>query len=205
MMLANPSSSASGCVLSFFDDDGNRLSVPIEGQAAADVATLSIQPEGAAVISTGGASSLVSGSVKVTGSGPVGGVLKFSSRSLGLVGVGSSAPTAGFIVPMTRSTSGQWSTGLALASTGAPVSVSLTLRNQQGMPVSGGQLELVLRPNGHTARFLEELFPNADTGEFFGTLTVTSEGGNIVGTAIQIGLGEGRLTATLPVTPLREP
>jgi len=83
------------------------------------------------------------------------------------------------------------------------VSVSLTLRNQQGRPVSGGQLELALRANGHTARFLEELFPNADTGEFLGTVTVTAEGGTIVGTAIQVGLGEGRLTATLPVTPLR--
>ena len=103
---------------------------------------------------------------------------------------------------MTRSKSGQWSTGLAIASTGAPVSVSLTLRNQQGKPVSEGQLELVLRPNGHTARFLEELFPNADTGEFLGTLTVTAEGGTIVGTAIRVGFEEGSL-ATLPVTPLR--
>jgi len=202
MMLANPSSSASACVLSFFDDDGNRLPVPLEGQAAAEGAPLTIQPQGAALISTGGESSLVSGSVKVTGTGPVGGVLKFSSRSLGLVGVGSSVPTAGFIVPMTRSKSGQWSTGLAIASTGAPVSVSLTLRNQQGKPVSEGQLELVLRPNGHTARFLEELFPNADTGEFLGTLTVTAEGGTIVGTAIRVGFEEGSL-ATLPVTPLR--
>ncbi len=103
---------------------------------------------------------------------------------------------------MTRSISGQWSTGLALASTGAPLSVSLTLRDPQGEPVSGGQLELVLRANGHTARFLEQLFPDAATGEFVGTLTVTAEGGTILGTAIQLGLEAGRLT-TLPVTPLR--
>jgi hypothetical protein len=198
--LANPSSSASGCVLSFFDDDGNPLSIP--GQASAGGAPLTIQPQGAAMISTGGDGALVSGSVKVTGSGPLGGALTFSSRSLGLAGVGPSVPTSGFIVPMTRSISGQWSTGLALASTGAPLSVSLTLRDPQGEPVSGGQLELALRANGHTARFLEQLFPDAATGEFVGTLTVTAEGGTILGTAIQLGLEAGRLT-TLPVTPLR--
>jgi hypothetical protein len=96
----------------------------------------------------------------------------------------------------------RWSTGLAVASTAAPVKLSLTLRNQLGQPVSGGQLELALRANGHMARFLEQLFPDADTRGFQGTLTVTAEGGTIVGTAIQIAFPEGRLT-TVPVTPLR--
>jgi hypothetical protein len=50
-----------------------------------------------------------------------------------------------------------------------------------------------LSANGHVSRFLEELFPDADLREFQG-LTVTAEGGSIVGTAIQIGSpGRGRL------------
>ena len=200
MLLANPSDSASASVLSFFDDDGSRMTVP--GQTAGDGVHVDIQPRGAALISTDGSGDLVSGSARVTGSGAIAGVLRFSSRALGLTGVGSGVPTAGFIVPVSLGVNERWSTGLAVASTAAQVKVSLTLRDQLGQPVSGGQLELVLRANGHMARFLEELFPNADTRDFQGTLTVTAEGGTIVGTAIQVAFQEGRLT-TLPVTELR--
>src|SRR5206468_444031 len=65
VLLANPTASASASALSFFDDDGNRLSVP--SRAAGDGAPLAIQPRGAILISTDGSGDLVSGSARVTG------------------------------------------------------------------------------------------------------------------------------------------
>jgi len=49
---------------------------------------------------------------------------------------------------------------------------------------------------------LEQLFPEADTHNFKGTLTVKAAGGKIVGTVIEIGLQPGQFTA-LPVAELR--
>ena len=68
--------------------------------------------------------------------------------------------------------------------------------------MAGGQAAFGLSANGHRSRFLEELFPDADLCEFQGTLTVTAEGGSIVGTAIQIGSRAGLFVA-LPAAELR--
>ncbi len=56
--------------------------------------------------------------------------------------------------------------------------------------------------NGHLARFIDELFPEADTADFTGTLTVTAVGGTIAATAIELGNQLGQFT-TLPVNPLQ--
>ena len=58
-----------------------------------------------------------------------------------------------------------------------------------------------LKANGQTARFIEELFPGADTKQFTGTLTVSSQSGLIAGTAIELGSKPGEFT-TMPVSPL---
>jgi hypothetical protein len=50
------------------------------------------------------------------------------------------------------------------------------------------------------AGHVQELFPNADTREFTGSISVTSTGGPIAGMAILIGVNPGQFT-TLPVTP----
>ncbi len=55
--------------------------------------------------------------------------------------------------------------------------------------------------NGHLAKFIDELFPEADTDDFVGTLVVQASGGEIVATALELGDEPGQFT-TLPVTPL---
>jgi hypothetical protein len=49
---------------------------------------------------------------------------------------------------------------------------------------------------------LEELFAEAETQEFRGALTVTAEGGEIIGSALQIGSKRGQVAA-LPVKEVR--
>lgn len=73
---------------------------------------------------------------------------------------------------------------------------------RKGEAVAGGETTLPLRTNGHIARFLEQLFPSADTRDFVGTLSVLADVGTIQGTAIEIGSRLGEFT-TLPVAPLR--
>jgi hypothetical protein len=119
-----------------------------------------------------------------------------------MAGVGASEAVDGFIAPVSRNAERNFSTGVAVASIGSPVSVRVTLRNEKGEAVAGGQVTLALRANGHFARFVEQLFPEADTKNFHGTITVSAEGGQIAGTAIQIGGRAGQFT-TLPVTELR--
>lgn len=125
--------------------------------------------------------------------------MRFASSDLGLAGVGASEPTSRFIVPVTRSVARRVSTEVAIASTGSPVRLKLTLRNRNGEPVTGGEALLQLQARGHLARFIEQLLPNAETSEFDGTLSVTAEGGQVVGTAIQVGSRLGEFT-TLSVT-----
>lgn len=198
----NPAGSTTSGELSFFDEEGNRLAVSVGGQPALDRVPFNIQPGGGFLFSTDGQGSLVSGSARASASSAIGGVLRFAFPGLGIAGVGAGAPSGGFVTPVTRSIARKLSTGVAIASAGPAVRVTLTLRRSNAETVPGGQTALQLKANGHTAKFIQELFPSADTGEFEGTLTVTAEGGNVVGTAIQLGSNPGEFT-TLPVTPLR--
>ena len=165
-------------------------------------ALASLQPQGGAVIAADGSGEPLSGSARVVADNALGGFLRFSAPGLGMAGAEASEPVEGFIAPMSRHAGQSTSTGVAIASIGNPVALSLTLRDENGKPVVGGEAVLELRANGHVSRLLEQLFPEADTHNFKGTLTVKAAGGKIVGTVIEIGLQPGQFTA-LPVAGLR--
>jgi len=74
----------------------------------------------------------------------------------------------------------------------------MTLRNQEGMPVPNGTVSVTIPANGHISKFIQELFANADTREFQGTLSVMTDEGLLAGIAIQLGARQGQFT-TLPV------
>ena len=105
----------------------------------------------------------------------------------------------GFISPVRRSTATGLNTGVAIAGTGTAVTVDLALRDSSGTAITDGTTQIQLAADGHQTKFIDELFPLVDTTDFSGTITATAIGGNIVGTAIE--LGPGAFT-TLPVTPL---
>jgi hypothetical protein len=163
---------------------------------------LAIPSWGGAILATEKKGEFMSGTVRVSGAGPIAGVLRIESPEIGTWSVGSSLPMLGFLVPVMRSASGGWSTGVAIASAGSRVDLTLTLRDEFGVVISGGERTLALGPNEQISRLLEELFPEARTEEFRGTLTVTAEAGQILGSALQIGSRPGQL-AVLPVKELR--
>ena len=201
--LTNPSrTKAVSGLIRFYDDNGIRIAVPMEGGLSSSEVPFAVAPLGGVVLTTAAGAKLVSGSARVIADGPVGGVLRFNFPALGLAGVGASDSASGFLIPASRNASRNISTGVAVASAGSAVNLVFTLRGPAGDPISGGQAILALPANGHIARFIQELFPSVDTSEFEGTVIVTAGGGTITATAIEIGSKPGEFT-TLPASPLR--
>ena len=200
----------------FFDNEGQPLQVGVasengqaplvEGILPSQVSSvpLSVLPFGAVTISTDGQGEKASdGSAVVTSDSTVGGVVRFQIPGIGIAGVGASEPLGGFIVPVRR-VSGGINTGIAVHNVESQsVTLNLTLRNVQGEEVPDGSsiIENLLAA-GHVAQFMDELFPDADTDDFEGTLVVQVTGGKVAATALELGSQPGQFT-TLPVTPLQ--
>jgi hypothetical protein len=199
LLLANPSS-ATIAEVSTLDEKGRPVSWGDEKEK--DGVVLAIPSRGGAILTTEKKDEFISGTARVSGDGPIAGTLRIESPEIGTWSVGASLPMPGFIVPVTRSVSGRWSTGVAIASVGSEENLTLVLRDESGVEVSGGEATLVLGPNEQASRQLEELFPEAETQEFRGTLTVTAEGGEIIGSALRIGTNPGNVAA-LPVKELK--
>lgn len=90
---------------------------------------------------------------------------------------------------------------VALQSTGDAARVELVLRDGAGQEMRGGRATLELAAGGGAVRRLEQLFPNADTEDFLGSLTGSSSAPVAVA-ALQVG-GEETAAGPLPVVRLR--
>jgi hypothetical protein len=201
IFLLNGSDNTSRGTLRFTGDTGLPLSVSVDGMSSAPDAEFSISPNGGAVMTTSGDGPLTIGWVSAVSDTPIGGTLRFTLPGLGITGIGAAASVNGFIMPVARSVESGFSTGVAVISTETSVNLALTLRDAGGSIVTNGFEQRTLPAGGHIAQFVHELFPNADTREFEGTLTATSESGPIAGIALQLGARPGEFT-TLPATPL---
>ncbi len=208
VVLFNPSSVAGvkGSVI-FRDGPGNSVEptsilVPGTGLLGAETGTaFDLSPLGSVTLTTTGTSTtLISGSAEVVSDGDVAGVIRFLSPGVGIAGVGSSPVGASMIAPVRRK--GALSTGVAIRNTlqGEQV-VDLSLKNQDGVQVPNGSAQVTIPGQGQLARFLEQLFPEADTQNFQGTICVRSSNGRLAVVAIELGSEAGEFT-TLPVTIL---
>ena len=155
-----------------------------------------MEPLGELTISTHGQGEVVSGSVQVVSDGPIGGVLRFDLPGIGVAGVGASQPVRDVIFPARRR--GGLSTAVAIRNLGEEaLGVSCRL-------MSGGivleEAEIPLEANGQEARYIEELFPLADTSDFVGSVRCTAPG-LFTGVAVELDAGN-RIFTTLPVVPV---
>ena len=65
------------------------------------------------------------------------------------------------------------------------------------------EAEIPLEANGQEARYIEELFPLADTSDFVGSVRCTAPGeGMFTGVAVELDAGS-RIFTTLPVVPVQ--
>jgi hypothetical protein len=210
-VLTNPSETETTTGrLSFYDDGGIPLNVGIaetesDNSPSEEVSSVdfSIPPLGSLTISTDGQGELAVGSAILHSSSLLGGVIRFNVPGIGIAGVGVSSPVARCMIPARRDIGGI-STGVAIQNTEvSPVRIRLSLLDAQGITVPDGTAVIEDFPAlGHLARYVDQLFPEADTKDFRGAIVLESEGGEIAAMAVEMGHEPGQFT-TLPVTPLK--
>ena len=186
--------------LDFFDDAGNPWEIDLEGLGSVTSVPLTLAG-GMQVFTTSGEGEMVTGSARVvfTDEGFDGAFVHFSLPTVGRVGVSPSRPIDGFISPVKRIEEAGVTTMVALHSTGADVTLNLTLRDASGRAISRGTASMRIPANGHAARRIEEIFPRASLANFQGTLTV--EGGTVAAMVLQLGNARGA-AVVMPVTPI---
>ncbi len=207
IMLMNPSATetATGRV-ELYDDFGSGLDVPLipgvqpAGTGGAPAARFSIPPMSSEMLMTDGLGAVTPGSAIVVSDLPLGGNIEFTVPGVGMAGIAASDPLERFMV-MVRNQAGGVKSGIAFLNVqNRPIRITLRL-TAAGQEVPGGTAEVELPPFGHLARFVSELFPDADLDEFMGTLIGESQQGRMAVTAMDLGRKMGEF-ASLEVMQL---
>ena len=160
---------------------------------------MGIVGRGEMTISTSGEGALVIGSVRVFGTGRLGGVLRFDIPFVGVAGVGASEPVNDAIFPARRMAGGI-NTGAAIRNLSAEDMTVTCMLMQGGAVMDTAMIEL--DGDGHSSRFIDEMFPGANTTDFVGSVRCTApDGGMFAGVALELDAPSGIFT-TLPVVPL---
>jgi glucose/arabinose dehydrogenase len=189
--------------LRFFDRDGNRPPVDIDGSPASQINFSVPVGEGTRFRSTVSGTDSFVGWVELECDRRCGGTILFSYEdAAGLpvteAGVASSELASAFRAFAVRESSQLTDTGLALVNPGeSSANVSISFR-EKGQEVAS--TEIVLGPFGQTARFLHELAAGLSP-DFSGTVVVSSDLG-IAGTILRTR--DGLPLASLPLIPQDE-
>ncbi len=211
LVLTNTAAVASSVRVEFRGNDGAPLNLgvgsvpPGANTPSGPVSSVdfTLEPYGTARVSTDGlGNQALAGSAVVISDQRVGGVVRFTIAGIGIAGVGSSQPMTQFIVPVRRK-AGTINTGLALQNAGAnPSRFELTLLSGDGTAVPNGTATIEnFSGSGHLSKFIDELFPDAATDDFEGSVRVVVTTGSVTATALELGSQPGQFT-TLPVINL---
>ena len=150
-------------------------------------------------IATHGRGGLRAGSVTVRAPGSIGGFLRFDIPGHGVAGVGDSPTLRDALVPVRRQDGGI-NTGVAVRNRGTS-----TLKVQCRLMRAGAVLEETIIPlaaNGQDSRFIDQVFPAADTSDFAGSVRCAApEPGRFSAVAFELD-GVNRIFTTLPVVPV---
>ena len=155
---------------------------------------------GEMTITTSGMGDGMVGSVRVVSDGPIGGVLRFNIPSIGVAGVGASEAVNAAIFPARRMADGI-NTGAAIRNLMADMT-SVTCRLMMGGQRLGERV-INLPGNGQNSEFINEMFANANTDDFTGSVHCSAPSGSMfTGVALEMDFNNGIFT-TLPVVPVR--
>ena len=194
LVLVNAGANPVRPAIYFYDQDGgaiaaeSMLDVPADMEIGDDGALrpgTAMNPLGELTISTHGRGFMKVGSVTATAEGPIGGFLRFDIPGLGVAGVGDSPPVRDALVPVRRQEGGI-NTGVAVRNQGAAA-----LLVHCRLMRDGAVLEETLIPlftNGQDSRFIDEIFPTADTSDFVGVGAVPdARAGTLLGGGLRTG------------------
>ena len=142
---------------------------------------------------------VLTGSMTVSSNTPVSAVVRFDFQGTGITGVGTSPRLRAAIAPVRRS--GNLSSGVAIRNPElAAQTIDLELKDEDGLVVPGGEASRTIEGGGRIAAFIEHFFPEADTADFKGEITIRARAGQIA--VIVLELEVGRAFTTLPVSPI---
>ena len=192
----------------FYDQDGDpiaarslvSLTPDLEvGDDGALSPRTDVNPLGELTIATHGRGGQVSGSVTVSASGSIGGVLRFDIPGFGVGGVGDSLPVRDALLPVRRQDGGI-NTGVAVHNRReAALTVQCRLM-RDGAVLE--ETDIPLAANGQIARFINEAFPGTDTADFSGSVRCAApEPGRFSAMALELD-AVNRIFTTLPVVPV---
>ncbi len=189
------------------DGNGAPLNVVLNGEMiSGETEVFSIAAGGGAVYASDGIGPVVAGSLTVHADGPLRGVVLFDGVALGVAGVGSSEPLAGFrALAENRSGDRFIRTGVAVMNPDAEEkSIQVRLIGLDGTEVGTGTATAdPLAGNGHVAKFIDEFEwddPVPDLKDFQGVLEVIPSHGRVAATVLRISFGINM--ASLPVAPI---
>ena len=209
LVLVNVDTKTVTPVVRFYSSEGDPISADLLLDVTGDLdvtadgalaVTSGIPPLAARTISMHGRGALTSGSVRVVSDGYIGGFLRFDSMAVGVAGVGAAQPVNDALFPARRKDGGI-NTGAAVRNLEAEA-VTMTCHLIQGRDVLA-TTPVQLAGGGQKARFINELFPDADTSDFEGSVRCTApEGKMFTGVALEMDAGN-RIFTTLPLVPVR--
>ena len=187
--------------------DGAPLDVILNGEmVSGETEVFTIAEGGGAVYASDGNGPVVAGSLTVHADGPLSGVVLFEGLALGVAGVGSSEPLAGFRAPAENRSGDRFiRTGVAVMNLDAgEKTLQVRLIGLDGAEVGTGTATASpLAGNGHVARFIDEFEwddPVPDLTDFQGVLEVMPSHGRVAATVLRISSGNNM--ASLPVAPM---
>ena len=208
VVLLNVATKPIGPILYFYDQEGDRIGAESVVEITADLEVLEdgalkvrteIAPLGELTISTRGRGELVTGSVRVVSDGPIGGVLRFDIRDLGVAGVGASEPVNDALFPARRQAGGI-NTGVALRNMETEEMTVSCYLMRGGSVLDEADIQLVA--DGQAARFINEIFPGTNTSDFVGSVRcIAPDERRFTGIALELDSSNGIFT-TLPVVPV---
>ena len=142
---------------------------------------------------------VLTGSMTVSSDTLVSAVVRFDFQGTGITGVGTSPRLRAAIAPVRRA--GNLSSGVAVRNTElAAQTIDLELKDEDGLVVPGGEATRHIEAGGRIAEFIEQFFPDADTTDFKGEISIRARAGQIA--VIVLELEVGRAFTTLPVSPI---
>ena len=160
-----------------------------------------MEPLGVLTISTHGRGDLVMGSVRVVSEGPIGGMLRFGHPGIGVAGVGASLPVRDALFPVRRQEGGITTTAAIHNLGEEAMEVTCRLMKEGGVLE---EAEISLAANGQEALYIEEMFTNAETSDFVGSVRCMAPGeAMFTGVAVELD-ADNRIFTTLPVVPVPE-
>ena len=160
-----------------------------------------MEPLGVLTIATHGRGELVSGSVKVVSSGPLGGMLRYHLPEVGVGVAGSSPPLSDALFPVRRQKGGI-NTGVALHNLESSPGLVRCELLREGVLLDA--VPIALEANGQTSWLIDQAFPAVDTSHFVGAVRCDAVGeGRFTAVALEMDPGT-RTFITLPVFPLPE-